>query len=445
MKKYNVLKIIIIILMLLCIVTVITYAYFSEIIQTNGQINSRISMPNGAYSFTSSNSEIDGDPNSRYQIVLHINQKNMTMAAVNNQPASSNSTYFEVFLESKMNGVPIVCTYDVDIRLYDIRSLSNIELPYIENGVIYNHEFSIVANQTSTGVIKTLEMEDDILPETEVVDLKQKNSLSLENVIYDNAVIGNSVNGTTAKTQWTVTLNYYNLPVVQTFQYVSGRIYLQNINCQNMKPRVIYKNESVDNVGTEVMLGNEHFYVIGSNETDVTLLSKYNLKVGAKDTNNINTLYTSTDKGFNMQCRDCLGYVSDVSSIKSGTIAYSNNSNLNYNNSLVKSYVDAYINNIRTYYNIDIKSSRLITLDELTNLGCINSSCNVAGVNDLSRSWLYSSSYWVDDYSGSNVYTVRSDGVINTNNYSTNNVAGIRPVIVVSKADFATLEDEDYK
>lgn len=146
-------------------------------------------------------------------------------------------------------------------------------------------------------------------------------------------------------------------------------------------------------IGSEVKCGAESFYIIESNQDIVTLFSKYNLKNNKQDSNGLN--YSSTN-AISFDFKDYL-------------------STLNLGDSL--------------------KSIRLITKEELEQLGCSVSghSCKTSEYN-----WLYSTNYWISSSSEddtSNIYKVKIDGSFDyytsDNNEEEN---GIRPVITILKS-----------
>ena len=78
---------------------------------------------------------------------------------------------------------------------------------------------------------------------------------------------------------------------------------------------IVGDNCTIDDIGCEVAIGAEHFYVIGEDENDsnnVKLLAKYNLLVGSKgvDKNNYTVIsnYTEDDEGYNLQSPEANGY-----------------------------------------------------------------------------------------------------------------------------------------
>ena len=190
-------------------------------------------------------------------------------------------------------------------------------------------------------------------------------------------------------------------------------------------------------VGNEVCIKNECFYVISSTDSTVTMLSKYNLYVGGE----YNSGWTAYgDEATGIQDSTMLGYVSGQT-IRKGTTMFSNT---NYWSSTVSSYptyvydsnstLYSYVENYKTYLStlgVTPTEARLITKEELEGLGCIVSSGSCSGA----PSWVYSTSYWSGSADSSDyVWIVDSRGYFYRNNYSGNYNYGCRPVITISRS-----------
>ena len=188
-------------------------------------------------------------------------------------------------------------------------------------------------------------------------------------------------------------------------------------------------------VGNEVCIKDECFYVISSTDSTVTMLSKYNLYVGGESNNSGWTAYG--DEATGKQDSTMLGYVSGQT-IGKGTTMFSNT---NYWSSTVSSYptyvydsnstLYSYVENYKTYLStlgVTPIEARLITYEELTSLGCSDSSCSSA-----SR-WVYATSYWSGSAASTSiVWFVGSNGRFNAGNYYGDDSFGVRPVIVIPK------------
>ena len=183
----------------------------------------------------------------------------------------------------------------------------------------------------------------------------------------------------------------------------------------------------------EVCIGEECFYVMYSDETTVTMLAKYNLYVGG-EYNSSWTAYGEEATG--KQDSEMIGYgttprkgTTKFSDTKYWSSTVSSYPSYVYNeNSLLYSYVENYKTYLSTL-GVTPSEARLITYEELTNLGCSGSSCSSA------PSWVYATSYWSGSASSSgNVWCVNSDGYFSRSNSSYNTNFGCRPVITISRS-----------
>ena len=197
----------------------------------------------------------------------------------------------------------------------------------------------------------------------------------------------------------------------------------------------------LDTVGSVVKIADEEFYVIGQEDsTHVKLFAKYNLGVGngfetptnKQDVNAIgygsvgSSPYTGTvDFSSSNYWFDGSGLDESYGSSYPAYV-YGSNSN-------IKTYVDNYV----TYLNNQGVSvtGRLISYEELVALGCDDS----LGYCDSSHgatapNWVSSTSYWVGSAASYDyVRTVHSFGDFSSNQYNNNYDNGVRPVIILEK------------
>ena len=217
-----------------------------------------------------------------------------------------------------------------------------------------------------------------------------------------------------------------------TLSNITGDVVVDYVNTA----KVVLVSGNIDEVGSEVAIGDEHFYVISSTDSTVTMLSKYNLYVGGEYDGSSWTAYG--DEATGIQNSTMLGYVSGQT-IRKGTTMFSNT---NYWSSTVSSYptyvydsnstLYSYVENYKTYLStlgVTPTEARLITKEELEGLGCSGSSCKTA------PSWVYATSYWSGSAKSSNyVWRVYSDGPFSNLNYSNSTRNGCRPVITISRS-----------
>ena len=187
------------------------------------------------------------------------------------------------------------------------------------------------------------------------------------------------------------------------------------------------------NIGNEVCIKNECFYVISSDDTSVTMLAKYNLHVGySLDINgrfeplaNPTGIQDETAKGYNW---DAVKGTSIYPFI--GTTAFSD-FGVAYSGSIVEGYINSYNSYLITQGVIPIEA-RLITYNELINIGCDgdNYTCNSA------PSWVYSTTYWTMTPGGSDsLWSLNSYSAFEgEDHYGNDDYFGVRPVIVISRS-----------
>ena len=204
------------------------------------------------------------------------------------------------------------------------------------------------------------------------------------------------------------------------------------------------------NIGDEVCIKEECFYVISSTDNAITMLSKYNLYVGYEFFGNNNYKLLSNPTG--KQDSSAIGYYESFSDINYiGLVDFSSS---NYwvtggfnkeelkneygssfptyvydNNSFIYSYVEYYKTYLKSL-GVTASEARLISYEELIELGCIAEE-NTCG---YTFDWVYSTSYW----SGSAAYeyglwSVSTDSLFYEADYLWKDCWGIRPVITISR------------
>ena len=182
----------------------------------------------------------------------------------------------------------------------------------------------------------------------------------------------------------------------------------------------------IDEVGSEVCIKDECFYIISNDGTTVTMLAKYNLYVGGKYEDNVWTAYG--DEATGKQDSTMLGFVSSGQPYK-GVTAFSDNDSY-----YTESIVEVYVNNYNTYLTtlgVTPMEARLITIDELISLGCSedDTSCSNA------PSWVYLTSYWTGSRLPSQVWFVYTNKLMSHTIFSYDHSFGVRPVIEMSIDD----------
>ena len=195
-------------------------------------------------------------------------------------------------------------------------------------------------------------------------------------------------------------------------------------------------NGNLETVGSEVAIGDEHFYIISNTDGEITMLAKYNLEVG-----NVCTSFSSCtliENASGIQDLEMIGYPPDGSYPRYGTTAFSST---NYWSSTVSTYpayvydsnstLYNYVESYKTYLEsqgVEIEEARLIKVEELEALGC--------SMDDLSCSeapeWVYGTTYWSGSANGSSgILRVLSDSPFSSNDCFYDYYFGVRPVIVL--------------
>ena len=199
-------------------------------------------------------------------------------------------------------------------------------------------------------------------------------------------------------------------------------------------------------VGNEICIKEECFYVISSDDTSVTMLSKYNLHVGNKfDWDGVNQpVVTSLSSSTGKQDKTVIGNKFGTDGSWSdfpwiGVTTFSNGCYWSYTISSYPEYVynsDSnlynYVENYKTYLRtLDVTPAevRLISYEELKGLGCSDGgSCSGA------PSWVYTTSYWSGSaYDDTFMYVVYSNAYFGSSYDGFDNYAGVRPVITISR------------
>ena len=198
---------------------------------------------------------------------------------------------------------------------------------------------------------------------------------------------------------------------------------------------------SLDEVGSQVCIKEECFYIISNTGSSVVMLSKYNLYVGGKTENGNWTAYGDEATGI----QDPTMTNTYNSSIINGTLSFSSS---NYWGDIDKgtyiynsnSNIYKYVENYKMYLEsqgADIVEARLISYEELDMLNC--SHAGLGGVNcSYSPEWLLSTSYWTGSASLTGPFTIDKSWY-SADEYNTLDTYGVRPVIELNVDDIMPL------
>ena len=165
--------------------------------------------------------------------------------------------------------------------------------------------------------------------------------------------------------------------------------------------------------GSEVMIGDERFYIISSDEDSATMLAKINI--------------STSDPPMQSSDAPKVGFSSTNywSSKVSSYPAYVYDSN---------SRVYNYLENYKIYLEsleAKIEEVRLIKMDELESLGCTRS--GTSGSCKSAPKWIYETSYWTGSAgSKTSMWFVFNSGLLRNSGSSYGTTSGIRPVIVLN-------------
>ena len=190
-------------------------------------------------------------------------------------------------------------------------------------------------------------------------------------------------------------------------------------------------NDGIADIGDEIAIGEEHFYVISHTDKEINALAKYNLMVG-NEVDSSSWEVTPLTNPTGIQDPRAKGNV-DGDTKYYGTIAFSNTQAWAKGADPIdiKTQTDGPVkevlygdNGYEKYIQKTIPNAtvRLITYDETQSL--------------IGYSWLYDTSYWTQsadsDY-GDRVWSVNSDGGVSNNRFNNDFDFGVRPVVVISE------------
>lgn len=203
------------------------------------------------------------------------------------------------------------------------------------------------------------------------------------------------------------------------------------------------------NVGDELAVGEEHFYVVSNDGTNAVLMAKYNLEVGKRYTKESGSWQLiEIDNASGLQNEKALGWIGGATEyygvvpFSSTNYWYSSGLKSEYgtsypayvydDNASIKTYVDNYAEYLEEL-GLTIEEARLIKQEELVGLGCdaSNWTCTTSQYD-----WVYATTYWSGSADISNtVWSVISYGLFVDYDYDNGNSNGVRPVIVISSSE----------
>ena len=211
--------------------------------------------------------------------------------------------------------------------------------------------------------------------------------------------------------------------------------------------KVIPLNGDGTNLGDEVEYDGEHYYVLFSDNSKVTLIPKYNLKLE----NNVFS-QDSTDTGFSSKNEFKFDEENNrndsyCSSPGMGCNVYESDERTS-KDSTIKGYVDQYKQQLITSGMISGNNSvRLISLDELGQLGYdVSDRSHPIRAIGSAPYFLYTSTYWTgEEREGSiwDVWFVYREGELSYN-CAVGSEIGLRPIIEVNKNRILNKSQDKY-
>ena len=217
------------------------------------------------------------------------------------------------------------------------------------------------------------------------------------------------------------------------------------------------KTKNTVTTGDLIKIGNEGFYLIKRDGSNLILMAQYNLKVG--NIYNENTKigsYSPSDEGYGLQSSECgyyrgitpckcsisfsdkIYWYNKIGTVYSGSYSYNDFPYVYDQNSLIYPHVENYKKYLESL-GANIKQARLISIQELIELGCTYDSSNGTQTVNCTNvpSFIYAKSYWTGSAVTNNYLWRLSSGSYgwvqgNYNHfYNSEHIFGIRPIIVI--------------
>ena len=228
-------------------------------------------------------------------------------------------------------------------------------------------------------------------------------------------------------------------------QNISISNVFNNLEIKIKVPPAILVNGKINEPGSEICVGDECFYIISNDGTNVKMFAKYNLYVGGE----YNTQWVSYgNSATGRQNPTMLGYAKGQTTYKGVTPLGSENT-CEKNNDIVLNYIDTYASYLRDK-GLNVISAELIDRNVLVSHGCVDKCdiisttgkqepCGLPGVEfncDNAPSWITNTSYWMKEFTMDCEYGyvlgfISYSKEITQHYYETNSLLGVRPVIEI--------------
>lgn len=186
--------------------------------------------------------------------------------------------------------------------------------------------------------------------------------------------------------------------------------------------------EGTYSIGEEITIGTEKFNIIKIEYSTVTMLAQYNLGTDYRQSTTVNNQIFATSSGWE--------YTPGPKEI-----------DIQIWSSNPKTYINEYVTFLQSETGDLSLSGDLITLKELSNLGCVYPSeyelTNLQETrtceNSIHIEWLANEQFWwtksAESTNENEIWRVDSNGLLDTSNFAINDgwSRGIRPTITISK------------
>lgn len=417
-----------------------------------------------AYSAINGTLTVKGDAYARAEADVRITNfrlANLTNATSHYEEFGKNHIITDVDLTNTSS-----ITYYVEITNYGSVDIGIFDITGLPNGVNYSikdynlHDKICDENNKCNGFIKktlelTLTTTSSYSGQIQLnFDFRTYHQVTYNNITNNNypteVIDGGTLNITFKENLKRVTF-ISNETEIAYYQSISNG---QNISISNVfnnleikikvPPATLVKGK-IDEPGSEICVGDECFYIISNDGTNVKMFAKYNLYVGGE----YNTQWVSYgNSATGRQNPTMLGYAKGQTTYKGVTPLGSENT-CEKNNDIVLNYIATYASYLRDK-GLNVISAELIDKNVLVSHGCIDKCdiiattgkqepCGMPGVEfncDNAPSWITNTSYWMNEFTmgcelGYVLGFISYSKEITQHYYETNSSLGVRPVIEI--------------
>lgn len=394
-------------------------------------------------------------PNSdTFSVKFSSNKDSLVTDAIEPYEKTANTTASNAVIDNGVN--PTISNISVtfkapgDYVVYEV---------YVRNEgeyLAYLNNINFIGNKTCIAETETTDSLVQNACESISIGVRLDDTTYTENTSFNNRTLSSK----TGEVMYIVLEYLGDGPMVDgpfRISFPSVSLVYSTIDDSSIQPTLSQKKvctyvDSEDDTGNAVGImdlsdivtcGTEKFYVMYSDDDTVTMLTKYNLYVGGQYIYGDGwAAYGSEATG--IQDSSMLGFPLSETT-RNGITAFSNSDYWSGTTSSYPSYVYnensflyGYVENYKTYLStlgVTPSEARLITYDELENLGCSGDDYSCREAPD----WVYSTTYWSGTASSSlTLWGVYSKGAFNQSyNFFTDKASfGCRPVIEMPLSEF---------